>query len=592
MKQVITQTFFPEGRLHPDLAGALNDCRRSFWSVAAFSGAVNVLMLVGPLYMLQVYDRVLASRSIPTLIGLTILMIGAYLFQGLFDFIRSRIVVRVAALIDRDLETAVHSSIVKIALQSRRAGVALQPLRDLDQIRSFLNSGGPIAIVDMPWMPLYLAICFLIHPLLGVVALVGGIMLFSLAVFSERNSRETARILAQGSGLRSASVEADSRNCETLVAMGMIGVMAQRWSAINGRYLTALGRSTDLASGFGSLSKALRMMLQSTMLGTGAYLVIHQELSAGAMVAASIMLGRALAPIETAIANWRGFVSARQSLKRLSEVLSHFLPEARTLELPRPKASIQVSQLWVSPPMGQDAIVRGVSFHLAAGEVLGIIGPSGAGKTSLLRTLVGIWQPARGTIRIDGATLDQWDQRLLGPAIGYASQPAELFDGTIADNIARMATDYPSEHVLKAAQAAGAHEMILRLPQGYNTPVGESGLALSSGQRQRISLARALYDDPFLIVLDEPHANLDSDGEHALTDAILGAKARGAIVILIAHRPSELATCDKVLVLTNGTQHAFGARDEVLRHMAPQTVPVPLKRGPAAREKRLAEVRS
>jgi PrtD family type I secretion system ABC transporter len=349
--------------------------------------------------------------------------------------------------------------------------------------------------------------------------------------------------------------------------MGMSGTMGARWASTNGRYLSAIGRSSDVVSAYGSLSKVLRMLLQSSILGIGAYLVIYQQLSAGAMIAASIMMGRALAPIETAIANWRGFISARQSIRRLSDVLARLLPGGTTLDLPPPKLSIDVSQLWVAAPATDVAIVRGASFRLAAGEVLGVIGPSGAGKTSLVRTLVGIWRPARGTIRIDGATLEQWDTEMLGRSIGFAAQPTELFDGKIAENIARMSSVYDSRDVLKAAQAAGAHQMILRLPHGYNTPIGEGGVALSAGQRQRIALARALYGDPFLIVLDEPHSNLDSDGELALSNAILAAKKRGAIVVLVVHRPAELVTCDKILLLANGVQQAFGPRDEVLRQI-------------------------
>jgi ATP-binding cassette subfamily C protein len=558
----------PEAAVHPSVAAALRDCRRAFWSVAIFSGAVNILMLSGPIYMLQVYDRVLSSRSVSTLVALSVFLFAAYAFQGAFDFIRSRIVVRAAALLDQHLVAAVHAAVVWIAVQSRRGGVAQQPLRDLDQIRTFLTGTGPIAIVDMPWVPAYLIICFLIHPVLGLVSLVGAALLLMVTVLTERTSREPSRLLTIGSGLRSSMIDTDCRNSESAVAMGMGRTLGERWARTNGSYISAVGRSSDVASGFGSLSKAVRLLLQSAILGLGAYLVIRQELTAGAMIAASIMMGRALAPIETAIANWRNFIAARQSTRRLSEVLTRILPSGHRLDLPRPRASLDVSHLWVAAPATESLVLRGIGFRLVAGEVLGIIGPSGVGKTSLVRTLAGIWRPARGTIRIDGATLEQWNPEMLGPAIGFVAQPAELFDGTIAENIARMNDNFEARDVLKAAQAAGAHEMILRLPHGYNTQIGESGVALSAGQRQRIALARALYGDPFLVILDEPHANLDSDGEHALTDAILSAKQRGAIVILIAHRPSELVSCDKILILANGTQYAFGDRDDVLRKVA------------------------
>lgn len=550
--------------IHPDVSTALRDCRQAFWSVAVFSGAVNLLMLAGPIYMLQVYDRVLASRSVPTLLALSALLIAAYAFQGAFDYIRSRIVVRAAALLDRHLVASVHAAVLRISVQSRRGGVAQQPLRDLDQIRSFLTGTGPIAIVDLPWMPAYLVICFLVHPILGLMSLLGGALLFSLTILTERSSREPSRELAVGSAVRSSMIDADSRNSETAAAMGMGRILGERWAKSNSSYVSAIGRSSDVVNAYGSLSKMVRMLLQSAMLAVGAYLVIRRELTGGAMIAASIMMGRALAPIETAIANWRGFVSARQSIRRLSHVLTHIMPRVETLDLPRPRSSIELSNVWVAAPATDSLTLRGINFQLAAGEVLGIIGPSGAGKTSLIRTLVGIWRPARGTIRIDGATLDQWNPAVLGPAVGFVAQPVELFDGTVAENIARMNPQFEARDVLKAAQAAGAHEMILRLQNGYNTQIGDAGLALSAGQRQRIALARALYGEPFLVVLDEPHANLDSDGENALTEAILSAKKRGAIVILIAHRPSELVTCDKVLILSNGTQYAFGNRDEVL----------------------------
>jgi PrtD family type I secretion system ABC transporter len=565
--------------VHPDVALALGNTRRAFYSVAVFSGAVNLLMLAGPLYMLQIYDRVLASRSVPTLIALSILLTGAYAFQGAFDFIRSRITVRAAAVFDRKLETIVHAAVVRVSVYSRRAGMAQLPLRDLDQIRSFLTGGGPIAIVDMPWMPLYLAVCFLIHPILGLLSLVGGMALLAITIMTERTSREPTRLLTVVSGLRTAAVEADCRNCETIVAMGMVGTLGRRWAESNQRYRSAVSLSSDIVNAFGGLSKLLRLLLQSMILGAGAYLVILQELSAGSMIAASIMMGRALAPIETAIANWRSFISARQSLRRLSNVLAHLGSPPSSLPLPPPRISIDVSQLCVVAPGTEKVLVRGVSFHLAAGEALGVVGPSGAGKTSLVRALVGLWRPPYGTVRFDNAPLEQWDPDRLGRFIGFASQPPELFDGSVAQNIARMNDQYAPDAVLKAATAAGAHDMILNLPNGYDTLIGDAGAALSGGQRQRIALARALYGDPFLIVLDEPHSNLDSDGEDALTHAILTAKVRGAIVVLVAHRPSQMSPCDKILVLSGGMPQAFGSRDEILCRMAhPETnAPAPFR---------------
>jgi ATP-binding cassette subfamily C protein len=334
-------------------------------------------------------------------------------------------------------------------------------------------------------------------------------------------------------------------------------------------------KASDVVGSYGSMSKILRLLLQSLILGVGAYLVIKAEMSAGSMIAASIMMGRALAPIDMAIANWRSFVAARQSIGRLSAMLAVAPPAAGGTALPKPQHSLQVDQVAVVAPGATTPILRDIRFQLGVGEALGVIGPSGAGKTSLVRALVGIWPPARGLVRIDGAALDQWDRTALGAHIGFVSQAIDLFDGTVARNIARMAPEPDSEAVLRAARAAGVHEMILRLPQGYDTPVGEAASALSAGQRQRIALARALYGDPFFVVLDEPYSNLDLEGETAVTQAVQNAKARGAIVILVAHRPSALAACDKVLLLVNGTQQAFGARDEILQKIMPRPVAPP-----------------
>ena len=559
---------------HPGIKAALGDFRRAFRSIAVFSAGVNLLMLAGPLYMLQIYDRVLASRSVPTLVALSIMLVAAYAFQGALDLIRSRIVGRGAMLLDHRLSTTVHAAVVRLGLQSQSPGAAQQPMRDLDQIRSFLTSNGPIAIVDLPWAPIFLAICFLIHFWLGVTALAGGIILFAIAVLTERASRSPAREITKHAGLRAGLMEADRRNAETIVAMDMGEALAARWSKANGAYLEALRGSTDIVGSFTGLSRVIRLLLQSTMLGVGAYFVIHQELSAGAMIAASIMMGRALAPIETVISNWRGFIAARDGLRRLATVLSQVEEPDAATNLPPPKRSLEVQNLTLVAPSTQTVIVKDISFKLIAGEALGIIGPSGAGKSSLVRGLVGVWRPARGAVLLDDAALNQWSKQSLVFSIGFVGQSVELFDGTIAENIARMAPNVDSDAVLAAAELAGAHEMILRFKDGYDTHIGEAGANLSAGQRQRIALARALYRHPFLVVLDEPNANLDNDGDVALQTAIQAAKARGAIVIIIAHRPSALAACDKVLVLANGVQKAFGPRDEVLSKLFPKRGPM------------------
>ena len=558
---------------HPAVTHAIADCRKAFWSVALFSGVVNLLMLAGPLYMLQVYDRVLASHSIPTLIALSILLVGAYTFQGLLDLIRSRVVVRASRLLDRHLGATVHDAVIRLGVASRQSGEAGQPVRDLDQIRSFLSSPGPIAIVDLPWMPFFLLICFLIHPWIGIASTVGALALLTTTLLTERASRVPAREAARSSSQRAALVEANRRNSETITAMGLSGALGQRWGTVNETYLSAAERASDIVGSFGGLSKVLRMLLQSAILGLGAFLVIRHEMTAGAMIAASIMMARALAPIETVIANWRGFLSARDSIHRLSENLARMGANPERTELPPPHRSIEVESLFVAAPGSGTAIVSNVNFQLVPGDVLGVVGPSGSGKTSLVRTLVGVWRPVRGSVRLDGAALEHWDPEQLGPHIGYVAQAVDLFDGTIAENIARMAVEPDSGRVIRAAKAAGANDMILRLANGYDTRIGDAGAILSAGQRQRVALARALYGDPFLIVLDEPNANLDNAGESALLQSIGEAKSRGAIVIMIAHRASALAVCDKVLLIRDGRQHGFGPRDEILRKLSPQPVP-------------------
>jgi ATP-binding cassette subfamily C protein len=569
--------------MHPVLKVALADFKRAFVSVTIFSAAVNLLMLAGPLYMLQIYDRVLASRSVPTLIALSVMLVMAYGFQGALDFIRGRIVGRAAMTLDYHLDTTIHDAVVELAVRSRAAGEPQQPLRDLDQIRGFLIGSGVTAIVDLPWAPVFLALCFAIHVWLGVTALAGGVILFVLALLTERASRGPTRQMAGQAGRRAALVESSRRNAETIVAMDMGEALAARWSQKNAEYLDGLRKASDVTGAFGGLSRVIRLTLQSAMLGVGAYFVIRQELSAGAMIAASIMMGRALAPIETLIVNWRGTVAARDSLHRLSLMLGQIEDRGAATDLPPPRASLEVRHLSLASFGGQDLIVRDVSFRLSAGEALGVIGPSGAGKSSLVRGLAGVWKPVTGEVLLDGAALHQWSRTSLADKIGFLGQSVELFDGTVAANIARMALEVDSAAVLAAAKAAGAHDMILCLANGYDTQIGDGGAMLSAGQRQRIALARALYRDPFLIVLDEPNSNLDAEGDAALQAAIEGAKARGAIVVLIAHRPSALAACDKVLVLANGMQQAFGPRDEVVRAFTARPRPaVPVR---AVREK-------
>lgn len=554
--------------LHAALAAVLADSRRAFWGVALFSAIVNLLMLAGPIYMLQIYDRVLASRNVPTLVALTIFVVGAFGFQGLLDLIRSRIVVRAAGLLDQRLGDTIHRTVLALSVRGGNAAEAHQPIRDLDQIRSFMTGAGPTAIVDLPWIPFFLLLCFLIHPWIGILALVGAIILISLTIQTERASRGLSRAVNESGGLRTSMAESGRRNVASVVSMGMSGALAARWAKVNARHVEAIGRSSDVVNSYGGITKVLRLLMQSAILGLGAYLVIRQEMSGGAMIAASIMMGRALAPIEVAIGNWRGFVAARDSIQRLSTLLSRLPAERGLTDLPKPSDSLSVEQVTVAAPGGTSAILTNINFRLKAGEVLGIIGPNGSGKSSLSRVILGIWPPARGTVRLDGAALDQWDPDALGRHLGYMSQMVELFPGTVAENIARMAPEPDSAEVLRAAQAAGANDMILRLPSGYDTKIGDGGEGLSIGQQQRIAIARALYGDPFLVLLDEPSASLDGEGEAALQSAIKQLKLRRAIVIQVVHRRSALELCDKVLVLLNGQQRDFGPRDEVLRRMS------------------------
>ncbi|GJE80290.1 type I secretion system permease/ATPase [Methylorubrum populi] len=573
-----------EKRDKNEIAAALGKCKTAFVGVAVMSGLVNILYLTGSFFMLEVYDRVIPSRSVPTLIGLAALALALYAFQGVLETIRGRILARIGAALDEALSGRVFDLVVRAPLKGANQGDGLLPLRDLDQIRAFLSGSGPSAFFDLPWMPVYLLICFLFHPLIGVAALVGMAILAAITVLTDRASKGPTRE-ATGHGMRrNALAESGRRNAEVLAAMGMQERLAARWALANREYMDAHQAVSDAGSGFGAGSKVFRMALQSGVLALGAWLVIHNEASAGIIIASSILVSRALAPAELTIANWKGFVAARQSWHRLSELLARMPQGERPHALPAPAETITVEAASIAPPGTPRLVVQDVSFGLRAGQGLGIIGPSASGKSSLVRALVGVWPPVRGKVRFDGAALDQWSSGDLGPHIGFLPQEVELFAGTVAENIARFEPGAPSEAVIAAAKAGGVHELILRLPDGYDTRIGEGGSGLSAGQRQRVGLARALYRDPFLVVLDEPNANLDSEGENALTQAILGVRQRGGICVVVAHRPSALAALDLILMMADGRAQAFGPKDEILKRvLRPTPAPAPVA-APTIRE--------
>jgi PrtD family type I secretion system ABC transporter len=558
-----------------ELGDALRACRSAFLGVGVMSCIINLLYLTGSMFMLEVYDRVLPSRSVPTLIGLIILAGGLYVAQGLLDLLRNRILGRIGTALDEALNARVFETVVKLPLLIGNRNEGLLPLRDLDHIRSFLGGAGPSAFFDLPWLPLYLAICFAFHVMIGITASVGAVILVTLTLITEYLSRKPAKEALTLASRRNDLAASSRRNAEVLVAMGMAGRLGARWSEANEKYLSGQQRASDVIGGLGAIAKVLRMMLQSAVLATGAYLVIHQEATAGIIIAGSILSARALAPVDLAIAHWKSFVAARQSWHRLNKLLEQMPQVPPPTLLQSPSAKLAVEAVSIVAPGDPKVIVTDVTFELSAGNGLGVIGPSGSGKSSLVRALVGVWQPFRGKVRLDGAALDQWSSDVLGRYVGYLPQDVELFAGTVAQNICRFDPDAPSATIIAAAKEAGVHDMIVKMRDGYNTQVGEQGTALSAGQAQRVALARALYDDPFLIVLDEPNSNLDSEGDEALTRAVRAARERGAIVVVVAHRPVGIEGVDQILVLKDGRVQAFGPKETVLAQVLQPRVASP-----------------
>lgn len=550
----------------------LRESARRMIGIAVFSGVINVLMLSGSLYMLQVYDRVIPSRNTATLLGLSLMVLFAYLMQGYFDALRARMLCRVATLFDAGLQQSIHMALATLPLRGVKPMLMQQPLRDLDQVRGFMSSMGPTAFLDMPWIPIFLVALFLFHPAIGMTALLGTGAIIAMTLLTERMSRGAAKAAMDSSAHRQVLADATQRNAEVIRALGMTDRFTARWSQANERYLRENIRATDVYANLGSGAKVLRYVLQSGMLGIGAYLVVADKASGGIMIASSIMMGRALAPVEIALGTWKQLVAARQGIARLREICKATAPPpAPPVELPRPCRELSVRDLAVAAPGTEKAIVSNISFSLTAGMGLALLGASASGKTSLSKALVGIWPAQHGVVRLDGAALDQWRNEDLGRYIGYLPQDVALFDGTVAENICRFDDRATSDAILKAAQIAGVHDIILRLPEGYSTRIGEGGMSLSAGQRQRIGLARAVFGDPFLVVLDEPNANLDADGENALTRAIQILRHNRCIVIVISHRPSALAALNMAMVLYEGKAIAVGPCEEIFARVRTAT---------------------
>lgn len=548
----------------------LQPLRSYFMGAAGFSFFINMLMIVPAIYMLQVYDRAVGSQSPSTLLMLTLIMVFLLASMGGLDWVRGRIMGRAGARMDEILSERVFDGTFKQSLMTAGRSSA-QPLSDLAGLRNFIASPAVNAFFDAPWVPIYIMIMFMFHTYFGLLALFAVALLSTITFFNQRLT-QAALLEANKEQIWTKNYATRHlRNAEVIESMGMMHNVRARWSEHNHKALGLQGQASDTAGGFTSGSKALRIMLQSLALGMGAYLAINQEISAGMMIAGSILLGRALAPVDQLVGAWKGFQSARQQFERLEELLDKSPVAAEKMELPAPLGNINVEAIRVAPPGTQMPVIKGISFELDAGTSLGIIGPSAAGKSTLARALLGIWPPAMGTVRLDGADIYKWDRRELGPHIGYLPQDIELFDGTISENIARFG-EISSEQIVEAARMAGVHEMILRLPEGYDTVIGSSGGVLAGGQRQRIALARAIYGNPRLVVLDEPNSNLDDSGESALRESLQQLKQAGTTVIVITHRPNILFGVDKIMVMKDGQAADFGPAEAIMRKYQQQPV--------------------
>ena len=546
-----------------DLKSALKSTKSSFVSVGFFSMFINLLMLVPAIYMLQVYDRVVTSGSESTLLMVTLIMVLLLTAMGALEWVRSRILVRISAKLDQILSRTVFNVSFKQALYSGGSNNSGQPIQDLTGLRQFMTGNGLFAFFDAPWIPIYIAVMFVFHPWYGWIGVFSAALLVVMAVINEKLTGKLLQEANQELSSASAAVSKTLTNSEVIQSMGMLDAIRSRWSKKQDKVVVKQSKASEKAGIVTSTSKTVRIMVQSLILGAGAYLTIQQEITPGLMIAGSILLGRALAPIDQMIGAWKGFVAARGQYSRLNELLTKVPAEKETMQLPAPVGLVQAEAVNVVPPGSNSATLSGVTFTARPGEVWGVLGPSAAGKSTLARALLGIWPAASGKVRLDGADIFSWDREDLGPYIGYLPQDIELFDGSISENIARFGEVDPDK-VVTAAKSAGVHEMILALPNGYDTVIGGQGGVLSGGQRQRIGLARALYGEPVLIVLDEPNSNLDEVGEKALGQAIHSMKQRNATVFIITHRVSVLAQVDGLMVLSDGQLRMQGPRDEVL----------------------------
>ncbi|MGO9431430.1 type I secretion system permease/ATPase [Rhodoblastus sp.] len=550
---------------------ALRGLRTPLLGLSGISCLGNVLMLTGPLFMMLVYNKVLTSKSVPTLVALCLLALLLYCFYGFLEGLRGKLMARVGITFDHRLAPSLFVATLRLPLHFGPHARQHDPLQDLATIRNFLMGSGPSALLDLPWIPLYFAILYVVHPALAAMAIIGALLLVLLSVVNQMATRSGSQNVTQAATATMSLLMDARRNSEAAAAMSMGDDLCKRWG---GGYVNAISHARDLAdqaSIFGAISKSARLVLQSGILALGAYLVIDANMSPGGMMACSIILARALGPIDQVIAHSRGTSAAWHALKRL-RVLTAALPRARPQQhgMPRPRKSLTVRDIVIAPPGCATATVAGVSFELESGDALGIIGPSGCGKSTLVRALVGAWPTARGEIRFDDAMISHYSAETLAEAIGHLPQTIELFDGTIAENIARFRKDATTEEVVEAAQLAGVHEMILSFPKGYDTPVGEGGMTLSGGQRQRIGLARAVFGNPFLVVLDEPNSNLDPVGEQSLNEAIQRMRLQGQIVVIVAHRPSAIFAANKILSLRNGRAEMFGSKKHVLAALFPR----------------------